>query len=199
MLELINILNKYFIIDVFWVVFSAIPAIAVFAFLKGKIRKRRLIYTTLFVFYVTLVLSYTVLSRSLSGTAKCQLEFLWSYKEARFNPELLLEIILNYILFVPIGLMFAGALKNSNKYKLAVVFGFLFSLTIELLQLISTTGLFEFDDILGNTLGTLIGCTIYFLHRRFRTSRKVHHHRHHSYNSYYRTSHQHSHSHRLHT
>ena len=34
---------------------------------------------------------------------------------------------------------------------------------VELLQLISLRGLFEFDDILHNTLGTFIGVSIYMI------------------------------------
>ena len=37
------------------------------------------------------------------------------------------------------------------------------SAIIELLQLISQRGLFEFDDIINNTLGTVIGVTVYLL------------------------------------
>ena len=41
--------------------------------------------------------------------------------------------------------------------------GVVLSITSELLQLITHSGLFEFDDIIHNTLGTLIGVMIYII------------------------------------
>jgi glycopeptide antibiotics resistance protein len=38
-----------------------------------------------------------------------------------------------------------------------ILIGFLISLTIEILQLVTKRGLFEFDDIFHNTLGVAIG------------------------------------------
>ena len=41
-----------------------------------------------------------------------------------------------------------------------VLIGFLLSASIEIIQLVFKIGLFEFDDMIGNTIGCLIGAVI---------------------------------------
>ena len=60
------------------------------------------------------------------------------------------QIIGNIAILIPIGI-----LLSDYKHFLAV--DFIISITIELLQLVTLRGLFEFDDILNNTIGALIG------------------------------------------
>ena len=69
----------------------------------------------------------------------------WSY----IDPALRQEILLNILLFIPVGLL-------GRTWRIIPVSAF-FSAAIELSQLISHRGLFEFDDIIHNTLGTAIG------------------------------------------
>ena len=47
------------------------------------------------------------------------------------------------------------------KWMVSVVFGLLLSAAIEIIQFISHRGLFEFDDIVHNTLGVVIGIALY--------------------------------------
>ena len=53
---------------------------------------------------------------------------------------------------IPIGL-FAGKLM---RWK-GILIGLGFSVVIELIQLVAHLGLFEFDDVIHNTIGTVIG------------------------------------------
>lgn len=62
-------------------------------------------------------------------------------------------LYLNVLLFIPFG-WFAG---EKFDLKRVILFGFLFSLTIELIQLTTGLGMFETDDLITNTLGTYIG------------------------------------------
>ena len=41
-----------------------------------------------------------------------------------------------------------------------VLIGFLLSVSIEIVQLVFRIGLFEFDDMIGNTVGSLVGAVI---------------------------------------
>ena len=52
-------------------------------------------------------------------------------------------------------------LTCKHKVKISVVVGLLLSASIELVQLVSHRGLFEFDDIVHNTLGVVIGIALY--------------------------------------
>ena len=61
-------------------------------------------------------------------------------------------------MFIPIG--FLLGIKVGWK---GIPIAALFSLIIELIQLVTRRGLFEFDDIIHNTLGAVIGFGIYAL------------------------------------
>lgn len=81
----------------------------------------------------------------------------WSYVEG-FNGKtyLFVQIVLNIILFMPIGILIAGCVKSRGALKTFLV-GFSLSVTIEVLQLLFSKGLAEFDDVFHNTLGCLLG------------------------------------------
>lgn len=95
-----------------------------------------------------LILAVTILSRSSSGEMKAELIPFWSYAV----PSLRLEILYNILGFIPVGVLGAYLFK----WRIIPITG-LFSLFIELIQLVSCRGLFEFDDIIHNTIGAVIG------------------------------------------
>ena len=76
-----------------------------------------------------------------------------------------IEIVLNYIFLLPVGVIVPLFLR---RHVLAVTIGvgFGISLMIEVVQLISCRGLFEFDDIIGNVLGVIVGYGLYRVTRR---------------------------------
>ena len=104
-----------------------------------------------------------------------KLEPFWSYKLAYAgNTELAKEIVLNIIMFIPMGFLITyvvDSLKMTyNKrvfrqvvLRLSLLVGIVCSAMIEILQLLLHRGLFEWDDIIDNTMGFLIGAGIYIL------------------------------------
>ena len=73
------------------------------------------------------------------------------------------EVFWNVVLFIPIGVLLMLLLTSKRKWLISVICGFVLTTAIELIQLIFHRGLFEFDDIFHNTLGTVIGIGIYVL------------------------------------
>ncbi len=70
------------------------------------------------------------------------------------------EIIENFAVFIPFGLLLSANFKKSRFWqKLIVIFGF--SLAIETIQYILAIGISDITDILTNTLGGLFGLVIY--------------------------------------
>ena len=67
------------------------------------------------------------------------------------------DIVLNILLFIPLGF-----LLGDRGWK-AVLFGFLLSAFIECAQYIFLLGYCEADDVLNNTIGTVIGFYLYRL------------------------------------
>lgn len=85
---------------------------------------------------------------------------LWSWKMVlqHHNLWLLWQILLNILLFVPLGCLMA--LKCGRSAKVMVLIGFGISLCIELCQLVFRLGLFEWDDILHNGAGSALGVAV---------------------------------------
>lgn len=123
---------------------------------------------SLLIAYMFLILAYTVLKRSPGEELSYGMEPFWSYKAifaGGFSPvsrkTLFIQILANVVMFIPIG-FFAGRLLGWK----GILLGFGCSALIELVQLVTRRGLFEFDDIIHNTLGAAIGVGLWVLLRR---------------------------------
>lgn len=114
--------------------------------------------------YVALVLWFTVFMRT-PWFHEPQLELFWSYKKwIAGDWGSGWQILGNIAMFAPFGFLLSGTMASHRKKCLAVfVAGFLFSVTIEVLQLKLLRGTFEYDDIFNNTLGALSGYLAYKL------------------------------------
>jgi glycopeptide antibiotics resistance protein len=66
------------------------------------------------------------------------------------------EIILNVLIFVPLGI-YAGILFDSWTLTKKICFFFLISLLVEGLQFILRAGAFDTTDIITNTVGGIVG------------------------------------------
>ena len=108
---------------------------------------------SLIVGYVLLIFGETLLFRIANGTMQAELTPLWSYRN--WN-TVGLQIIANVMLFIPFGIIGASIWRWRS-----VVYAAGLSCIIELAQLIFRRGLFEFDDIIHNSLGAVIGCLLY--------------------------------------
>ena len=71
-------------------------------------------------------------------------------------------MLLNILLFVPFGYLLPS-LFPSKRWWQVILLGLVFSLTIELLQLITRLGYADVDDLINNTLGAAIGFLSYKL------------------------------------
>lgn len=87
------------------------------------------------------------------------LQGVWS-KPAAWTLHPLISIVQNYVLFIPFGFLLCGAAKRPRTPPILLL-GLLLSLFIEVTQLLLRLGWFEVDDILHNTLGTLLGIRLY--------------------------------------
>lgn len=144
-----TLLNEYNSLPAYWWLWLAIAAGVVW-FIDG----RRMTPRPLLAAYILFILMETVIGRKV-GVGRVELVPFWSYS----HPELRVEIVLNYLLFMPLGVLLY--LCFGEKFGLRVVIaGLLLSTLIELIQLTFKIGVFEFDDIIGNTIGCLIGAVV---------------------------------------
>lgn len=70
------------------------------------------------------------------------------------------ENILNVVIFVPLGI-YTGMLFERSTFGKKLLFFFLLSLIVEGLQYILGAGAFDVTDIITNTLGGIIGLTLF--------------------------------------
>lgn len=133
--------------------------------IKGK-KCFRGVCKLLFYEYIFLVYSSTVFFREPNEEIKFMLSPFWSYQD----PEIVLQIVMNVVVFVPIGFLLGCAFTRMTWWKAFIIGGGI-SFFIELFQYLLKRGLSETDDIIHNTLGCMIGyglcellkiCCIYF-------------------------------------
>lgn len=142
-----------------WLVFAVVIGIIAFVFYRKEIIKfRSFVAVPLLTFYLSFVATITVVARIPSAKAQYQLEVFWTYRAiANGDTHYGAEIFWNIILFIPIGILVMLLLTHRHSWITALITGLLMSICIEVIQLVFHRGLFEFDDMIHNTLGAVIG------------------------------------------
>ncbi len=132
-----------------------------------KIKKIEGAFGILLALYVALLLGLMLVGREKGHDYSMNLTLFWSYKQCiqEDNRNLLLQMIYNIIAFIPWPILFALVFPMMKKFLWGVGSAFLFSMFIEVTQLVFKLGMFEFDDMFHNTLGALIGYAILTLVR----------------------------------
>lgn len=123
----------------------------------GLKRSLKWIVGLLLVEYIFLIFCSTVIYRKGYEEAGYELSPFWSYtaiQEGR--TELLTENIMNVVAFVPIGLLLGIGIPRL-KWWYALLIGFYLSSSIEILQFVFKKGFPEFDDVMHNTFGCILG------------------------------------------
>ena len=111
---------------------------------------------------VCFVLYATILNRSESETALILTPFA-ALAAAQHQPELYREMLMNVLLFFPLGLALSNALPRKwhrwIRIILTTLAGCLLSTCIEYAQFRYSLGTAEADDVICNTLGAFVGST----------------------------------------
>jgi len=124
---------------------------------RKKVCLPELIYRCLFVIYCCFLLSATFAGRPRVHGA--MLIPFSSYYEAWVTQSFLgwRNILLNIGMFIPFGVLFPICWDRKINLKKFIIIVILTSLSIEIAQYVTRTGLFEIDDLTNNLLGSLIG------------------------------------------
>lgn len=134
-----------------------------------RIRKDRAPFSvaanTFFFMYVVIILCITFLSRESGSGQGIDLVLFSTWGINTRNNAYVVE---NVLLFVPFGFVCAWALKPVRKFPVCLMIGAAGSMLIESLQLVTQRGVFQIDDVLTNTLGTVIGYLLFCCVRRDR-------------------------------
>ena len=108
--------------------------------------------------YILLILVETVLIRKPFQGEHIKLELFWSWRAWNVQRG---QIIANVIMFIPIGILVGWLWKWRGLFVAAGL-----SVGIEILQLVTSRGLCEFDDVFHNMIGAVIGIGIVMIGRK---------------------------------
>lgn len=148
-----------------------IGTVVLFA-LKGFKGGWRYVSGLLLVEYIFVLYCSTVIFRHVASKRSYDFSPFWSYR-SYFRGEdttLLGENIMNVLVFVPIGLLL-GLSFRSMTWPRVLLIGACLSAGIETLQFIFLRGFSEFDDVMHNTLGCVMGYGLFRLLFRLTTKR----------------------------
>ena len=157
------IYHYYFRPGPMWLLFTYIVTVVAAIAIQSYGKKRNkgtqwIIYMILLVFYVLTVLTSTVLSRSSGTVGEMNADLFWSWRKAfSGSQDGILVLVENTILLAPIGFLLPLINEKRFWFVPTVIIGFLFTVGIELSQLLLKRGWFELDDIINNTIGVVLG------------------------------------------
>lgn len=126
-----------------------------------KITKTQALGTLMILVYMIIIFGSTVFTRGVSFR-QCELTVFWSWKEALVgrDREMITEILLNCVMLMPVGILLPMTVGHRVHPAVALLTGAILSGTIEVSQLIFARGLFEWDDIIHNSLGCMLACVV---------------------------------------
>lgn len=115
--------------------------------------------------YLVLIYSSTLMvsMRTYKEIRGYELLPFWSYASIQEGREnLIAENIMNVIVFIPLGFLFAMSYGKVT-WKHVAVWGMAVSVSIEIMQYVLKRGFSETDDVMHNTLGCIIGYGLWSL------------------------------------
>lgn len=144
------------------IILFMILMLIVWATLSMRIFTKRWQWTNLFLSFLSLaaILYTTLLCRS-EGSNSLVLQPFAALAAARVQPEFYREMLMNMLLFFPLGLALSHVLPSRlpvwARVCITGLAGCVLSVGVEALQYRFALGTAETDDVICNTLGTLIG------------------------------------------
>ena len=112
----------------------------------------------LLLIFLGVVFGSTVFARQPKDYREYRLELFWSWKEVfHGDRELLKENLLNILLLFPVGFLLPSLFHKKLPWWSGLLAGLIISAAIEIGQLVLCRGLFEWDDMVHNSLGCMLG------------------------------------------
>jgi len=156
--ELLTYNLKYIIFGlIFATVITLIVSLIYRVVSKKSFFTRERVWKNVFVYYVLFILYIALFSREVGSVDVVSMIPFASWRPFAYHPYFTLFFIENIIVSIPLGILIV---KIKNSIPLAIVSGFALSLFIELMQFILKCGYVQFDDVMTNVAGTIIGAYI---------------------------------------
>ena len=146
-------------------IIAMLALLIVWSVLGERFYKRmRLLGAIVAVVSVAVILYATLFSRSAKARGYDFIPFS-SFQRAVETPEMYRSMLMNVFLFMPLGMALPFVFRGSTEKRilLTIAAGFALSVTVEALQGLFSLGMAETDDVIINTLGTVVGSCAYLL------------------------------------
>ena len=145
----------------FSILFTIVAIISFNLVRQQKIAVSQAVSGLLLLLFLGIVFASTVFTRNPTGVHRYELELFWSWKAVYHGSrEMLKENLLNMILLFPAGLLLLFVFQRRLSWWAGLMIGVMISGAIETCQLVFCRGLFEWDDIVHNGFGCMVGCMI---------------------------------------
>ena len=168
-IDIIALSKEYILIGMLAAV--AVSMIFVFVYKKSNkaektVKWSKILWIGAMVCYLIFLFGATMMSRS--GGVWSNHKFLpafYSYKEAwiKFSASAWRNIVLNICLFLPMGFLIPIGFRKMRRLWKTTLAGFGVSFLIEITQMLLKRGISEIDDLINNTLGTMIGFGLFVI------------------------------------
>ncbi len=131
--------------------------------------KKVFVLWVLLVEYVFIVVCSTIVFRPCIDYARWEWMPFWTYKAVinHISGVKGWDIILNVVLFMPLGLFLKLLFPKLSIIRMLLI-AILCSLSIEILQNVLRKGISQFDDIMHNSLGCVLGWLLAYCCIRFK-------------------------------
>ena len=125
--------------------------------------------------YMVFLLGGTVLNREIGEEYLVEWVPFWSYYDllSEWSKPMAVQMLYNVLVFIPWGILLPEIVSAKRKLRFVVLSAVGISLVIEVTQLVFKLGLFEFDDVFHNTLGTVIGYGLWRVFKRWKNSNPI--------------------------
>lgn len=139
----------------------------------------------LFVAYLILLVYFLFFAESFGRTTRPQdtyaynlepfkeIRRFWVYRDVVGIRSFLLNVVGNVVGFMPGGFFLPIVSRRSKKWYNTFLIGFLFSLSVETVQLVFKVGSFDVDDIMLNVTGAVLGYVLYRAVQGLRSRHRV--------------------------
>lgn len=129
---------------------------------KEKKYKRYIVYI-LFLLWIYIIIRLTISGRESIDEYRIKLSLFWTVKDAwiKKSSQDWFYLVANIYMFIPFGIFLPILFKKMKNWFNIFVAGLTFSFAIEIIQFFFKLGYFEFDDLINNTLGTVLGYAIF--------------------------------------
>ena len=117
---------------------------------------------------VLLIIAVTIFFRNTEAKEFSLIPFS-SFEIAKIHSDVYQEVMLNVVLFFPVGLTMPFVINRITDYPVIITIttSCILSVFIEIFQYLFNRGYAEIDDVIFNTLGVVVGSVSFLVYKRF--------------------------------